>query len=139
MNSFPEFNRLTFIQNPNRSDIYDIKTPGFNKFKYFRLSEPRNGWMKSQGASYVIETWIEGSKALFSGLIPFKDNIYYGDNKNPKTGRKSFIIAILDGDTITINYFNSFSLYPKERPKFLARFTHTFQLTNPDNETYSRY
>ena len=130
MKPFPDFKKLTFVQNPKRSDIYDLQTINFRKFKYFRFSIPRNHWMKSQGAKYVIETWKEGEKVLFSGLIHFKGNIYYGDDKNPKTGRKSFIIAILEGMTITLHYFNSFSLYPQERKRFLSGFIDQLQLNN---------
>ena len=91
--------------------------------------------MKSQGARFVIETWTGGDKALFSGLIHYRSNIYYGDNKSLKTGRKSFIIALLNGEVINLIYFNSFSLFPKERPKFLCRFTQEVLAKNPGNKT----
>jgi len=120
---FPDYVKLVYRQNPKRSDIYDLDS-GKTNFKYFRLSRPRNPWMQSQGAQYVIETWSDKEKVLFSGLIPFKDTIYFGDNKDHKTGRKSFIIAIIQDSLIILYYFNSFSLYPAERKKFISRFEH---------------
>lgn len=117
----PDFGKLVFRQNESRSDIYDLVSKGFRKFKYFRLSVPRSEKFTRQGAKYIIESWKDNIKILFSGLIRYSDNIYFGDHRS-NNGKKSFIIAVINQPDIILYYFNSFSLYPKERKGFIAKF-----------------
>ena len=118
----PDYKELIFKQNESRKDIYDLQNTNFSKFKYFRLSVPRVEFLKKQGAKYIIESWINGKKVLFTGLIPFNQLIYFGDHKNTNTGKKSFIIAMYKDKEIKMYYFNSFSLYPKKRLAFIKNF-----------------
>lgn len=120
--SKPDFKTLEFIQNETRRDVYDLQTKGFRKFTYFRLSMPRSPRFRSQGAKYIIESWKDGAKTLFSGLIPFVDSYYYGDHKSATSGRKSFIIAKFEQSTIIIFYFNNYNLYPAKRLDFVRWF-----------------
>ena len=108
-NKRPDYKELIFIQNENRIDIYDIKNTDFSKFKYFRISEPRVKFLIRQGAKWILESWDKGEKVLFTGLIPFNKSIYFGDHRNTKTGKKSFIIAEIKDNLIKLFYFNSFS------------------------------
>ena len=74
----PDYQRLVFIKNENRKDnLFDLlPSYNFNKFKYFRLSEPKNDRFIKQGAKYIIESWSERVKTLFTGLIPLNDNFF---------------------------------------------------------------
>ncbi len=118
----PEYKELIFKQNENRIDIYDLQNANFRKFKYFRISEPRVKFLIRQGAKWIIESWDKGEKVLFTGLIPFNKSIYFGDHRNPKTGKKSFLIAEIKGNLIKLFYFNSFNLYPNKRLDFIRNF-----------------
>ena len=119
---FPDYHTLIFQQNKKRPDIYDLVNNRFKKFKYFRLSAPRSNMFRKQGAKYIIESWDKGIKTLFSGLIQVKDNYYYGDQYNPKNGKKSTLIVRIETTGIVIYYFNSFSLFPKYRNQFIIDF-----------------
>ena len=121
-NKKPEYKELVFKQNEDRVDIYDLQNTNFRKFKYFRISEPRIKFLIRQGAKYIIESWVNNEKVLFTGLIPFNKSIYFGDHRNPKTGKKSFIIAEINDKLVKIFYFNSFSLYPNKRLDFIRSF-----------------
>ena len=116
----PEYKVLVFKENKNRTGIYDLQNSKFRKFKYFRLSEPKSERFKRQGAKYIIESWDKkGDKVLFSGFVPMGEGFYYGDHKNTKTGKKSMFFAKISAGTITLYYFNSFSVYPSQRLQML--------------------
>jgi len=119
---WPDYKKLIFQQNHKRSDIFDLKGSTFTKFRFIRLSRPRQKFLIDQGAKYCIESWNNGKKSLFTGLLPFNGNIYYGDHKTPTRCKKSFLIAIIEPLRITLFYFNSFSLYPKLKKGFIKRF-----------------
>lgn len=120
--AIPDYKRLVFIRNESRSDIYDLKGSTFRKFSFIRLSKPVKPFLIKQGAKYCIESWKNGEKNLFTGLLPFNDNIYYGDHKDPSNGRKSFLMVFISNSRIVIYYFNSFTVFPKLKKGFIQRF-----------------
>jgi len=87
----PDFKLLEFTENPQRENIYDLvsTSANFDKFRYFRLQEPRADYLIRLGAKYIIENWEGGVKILHTGLIPIgKENYYFGDYTEYRKGKK---------------------------------------------------
>jgi hypothetical protein len=132
----PDYKRLVFIKNENRKDyLFDLlPSYHFNKFKYFRLSEPKNDKFIKQGAKYIIESWKERTKTLFTGLILLSDSWYYGDHKNPLNSNTSLLLAWFKPDVkhIILYYFNSFNIYPYKRLQFFKEFVKKENIVYPN-------
>ena len=136
----PDFRQFVFIQNEKRADIYDLQgEPGPRMFHYFRISTPRKPFLIKQGAKYVIESWQGHEKTSFTGLIPVGLNGYYFGDLLLKTtknnGKKSFLIARVEGKTITLYLFPSFTLYPTKRLDFCRQFIARIGAKNQTNIT----
>lgn len=116
----PDYKVLEFVINPERKGTYDLVSKNFKKFTFFVVSIPRNPQFKRQGAQYIIESWKDGKKVLFSGLKPIMKGYYYGDHKNTNTGKKSAFFLKKFNDTVKIYYFNYISFYPSKIKIFLS-------------------
>jgi len=115
-NHFPDFKLLEFKENPLRKNIFDLQTTSatFEKFKYFRLETPKQFYLIKQGAKYVCESWINGTKILHTGLIYLGESFYYvGDFCETYKNKKKTSLMIFkfcpDTSTIQIYFFNHFN------------------------------
>lgn len=109
----PKYKEFTFIQNEKRPDIYDLQGETDPRiFHYFRLSRPRQAFLKKQGAKYVIESWRGKEKTSFTGLVSIGiQGYYFGDlllKTTPKKTKKNLIITHHRGNSITIYLFPRF-------------------------------
>jgi len=134
----PDYKILIFEENPQRHNIYDLKTPeNFTKFKYFRLEKPIKEYLIAQGVKFVCESWANNTKTLHTGLIPLGiDNYYFGDCYEIKNNRKihSLIIFYFDSDSckITLFYFNHFNKFSIQLNKqFCFEFIKKREVTTP--------
>jgi len=72
--------KATFKRNPARPDVYDLLEGVKFPFSYCRVSTPRAEWLIRQGASWVLESWVQNQKAVFTGLRPLSiPGHYKGD------------------------------------------------------------
>lgn len=111
----PDYKKLIFVKNENRPDIYDLQNSGFNKFTFIKLSDPKADFLIQQGAKYVIESWKNSQKVLFTGLKPIHGKIFHGNHKEPGSEKKSMLFATISPEKIVMYYFNHFSVYPSIR------------------------
>lgn len=75
-----------YVRNTERPDIYDLVYGPNTSLPYVRLSEPVKGFLKKNGAKYVLESWKGAKKILFTGLKPISKNTYKGDHRNMAKG-----------------------------------------------------
>jgi len=71
--------------------MYNLETDFQTVLTFVQITEPRAEYLKKNGAKYVIESWSGNDKILFTGLIPFAQSQFYGDYKNPYTGKRHLI------------------------------------------------
>ncbi len=107
----PDSRLLIFAVNHARPGIFDLQNePSFTKFTYFRLERPKAEFLIHQGARYVLESWKDGKKNLFTGLIPSQvPGWYYGDHLGI-----SLLICHLEPEGMELKYiemyyFNAFN------------------------------
>lgn len=102
--------KQNFIENPQRPGTYDFER-NFDRIgiKYFVIKPIRQPKFRHQGAAFGLESWSNGSKQIFTGLIqlPQTNNVLFG-NLVGKDGTKSLICLIMDEPTIQMLYFESF-------------------------------
>ncbi len=110
--------KQNFKENPQRPGTYDFESiieainKGFNErigIKYFVIKPIRQLRFRHQGATHGLESWSNGNKQIFTGLIPLPqtDNVLFG-NIIGKDKKKSLICLIRDEPTIQLLYFDSF-------------------------------
>ncbi len=75
-----------FLRNEDRSDIYDLIDGPDTSLTYVRLSKPVKGFLLKNRAAFVLESWKENQKILFTGLIPISNNTYKGDHWRKSKG-----------------------------------------------------
>lgn len=112
-----------FRENANRPGVYDfVKGHAPPPVRYFRISEPRKERFRKQGATLMLESWTDGGKAMFTGLVRLCPNVLYGDHRDEK-GKKSLLCLIQESDTYQLHYFRC--ICPKslrQRAKFLSTY-----------------
>lgn len=115
-NKPPDYNLLDFKENSFRKTIYDLVSTSkpFSKFIYFRLETPKQPYLINQGAKYVCESWINGSKILHTGLIPTGAPGYFvGDFAETIKDKKKTSLIIFrlvpETDIIQLFFFNQFN------------------------------
>lgn len=105
-----------FTQDATRKEIFHL-TPELGSnlpFSYFRMSLPIAPHLISQGAVYMVESHVGIEKVLFTGLRPSgTDLIYYGDNYNRTTRKRSFILfrSNLTRNAYTVYLYENY--YPR--------------------------
>ena len=113
----PDFIKLVFAENNQRSNIYDLiySTKEFKKFKYFRLETPQKEYLIKQGAKYVCESWkFDGTKILHTGLLTTGYTGYYvGDFMEVVKEKKKVSLIIFhtipENKTFELYFFNHFN------------------------------
>lgn len=113
---------LIFLANPERTCIYDLITKGFKTFTFIRLSEARADWLKQRGVGTVIESWRKGEKSLFSGLLPFSNQLLHGTRITQNGHKSLFILTQPDSNTIKIYLYGYCPKTIKGRNKILNEF-----------------
>lgn len=117
--------KLVFEQNSKRKDIYDFVSGPQARFKFVRLSKPSKKFLINQGAQWCLESFHEGEKVLFTGLMQlggFK-NTFFGDHYDSKRRKRSLICVYLAETELKMLYFNSFDKHTNEmRRVFLQQF-----------------
>jgi hypothetical protein len=115
-NHAPDCIRLQFEENPNRKNIFDLKTASrnFNRFSYFRLQKPKKSYLINQGAKFVCESWTKNTKIFHTGLIQTAiENYYFGDFAESYNGKKKSSLMIFhylpETSTIEIYFFNQYN------------------------------
>lgn len=106
--------KQNFKENPKRPGTYDIEA-NFDRIsdrigiKYFVLKPIRQSRFRHQGAAFGLESWSNGQKDIFTGLIPLPqtDNVLFG-NILSKDKKKSLICLIRYEPIIQLLYFDSF-------------------------------
>ncbi len=120
--------KQNFKENPQRPGTYDSEpipnaiNKGFTDrigIKYFVIKPTREPRFRNQGAAQIMESWSNGNKQIFTGLIPLPqtDNVLFG-NIIGKDKKKSLICLIKDEPTIQLLYFDSFC--PKSTNRQMA-------------------
>ncbi|MBK9718588.1 MAG: hypothetical protein IPO85_13965 [Saprospiraceae bacterium] len=86
--------KLNFKENSQRPGTYDIewffegKTEDQTEgkidrigIKYFVIKPTREPRFRNQGAAQIMESWSNGNKQIFTGLIPLPqtDNVLFGN------------------------------------------------------------
>jgi len=97
-----------YVRNEDRPDIYDLVSGPNTSLNYVRLSEPVKGFLKKNGAKYVLESWKGSRKILFTGLQLISKNTYKGDHWNKAKGIISDLRITISNDfsTLTIEVLN---------------------------------
>lgn len=126
---------LNFKENSQRPGTYDIewfferKTEDQTEgkidrigIKYFVIKPTREPRFRNQGAAQIMESWSNGNKQIFTGLIPLPqtDNVLFG-NIIGKDKKKSLICLIRYEPTIQLLYFDSFCPKTTNRQKAFLR------------------
>ncbi len=99
-----------YRKNLLKPTIYDcIEKVDQLNLPYFALSKPRSQRFIDQGDTYMIESWNNRKKVLFSGLVSLEgtQNVYFGNWKLSGSS-KSLICLILLKDIAEIHYFPNF-------------------------------
>jgi hypothetical protein len=86
-----------FIRNNDRPDIYDL-VDGQTVLSYVRLSEPKKDFLKKNGAKWVLESFKDNKKILFTGLVPTGNNVYSADHWNKAKGVISDLRITISND-----------------------------------------
>lgn len=120
--SFPDPARGMFVQNQTDPKIYDIASNlGSNlPFSYFRVTLPRAEFLIKQGAVYVAESHINGSKILYTGLKSTSiASTFTGDMYDRNTNKKSLIVFryIPDRNGYEVLLFDGY--YPRSISKVI--------------------
>lgn len=91
--------KFKFIRNSIRRDTYDLESgPSDINLLWIKLSNPIKKFLTKNGATYVIESWKENEKILFSGLIPISNNRYKGNHWSMKQGTLTEFIMTIPED-----------------------------------------
>lgn len=111
-----------FIQDAIRRDTFHITPESVTNlpFSYFKISLPIAPHLISQGAIYMVESYVGVKKVLFTGLRQTgTDLIYYGDTFNAVTRKRSFIVfkSNLEGDKYKVYLYENH--YPRVIPKIV--------------------
>lgn len=99
-----------------------------------KIETTREKRLINQGANEVITSSIKKGKYLFfTGLIPFSENFYFGNDYEYINGQKknSLCVFYLSNDfkSLTVYYFNRFYKDRREeRIKFIASFIEHLKL-----------
>jgi hypothetical protein len=99
-----------YRKNSLKPTIFDcIEKVDHLNLQYFSLSKPRSQRFIDQGDTYMIESWNNRKKVLFSGLVSLEgtQNVYFG-NWKLSGNSKSLICLILLKDIAEIHYFPNF-------------------------------
>ena len=98
-----------YIRNEDRPDIYDLVSGPTSTLTYVRLSPPKKGFLKKNGAKYVLESWKDNKKILFTGLQQISKNKYKGDFWNRTRGTISDLRITISNDLnkLSIEVLNS--------------------------------
>ena len=112
-----------FNQNATNPTIYDLASSATGMpFKYFRLSMPRSEYLIQQGAKFVVESHLNRSKILNTGLR-LSDNcrVFYGDLYDAASKSKSLITfeKIPNGNGFNVQLFSGY--YPKNIRAFFIK------------------
>ncbi len=100
----------SYKENVQRAGTYDlIQSNDQIGIKYFVIKPPRNDRFRIQEAELILESWTNGEKQLFTGLIklPKTDNVFFGNLLTGKD-KKSFICLIKTQELMQIHCFKSF-------------------------------
>jgi len=109
-----------FIQDANNKEVFWSKSGSTLPFLYFRMSTPIAPHLISQGAIYMVESHVGAKKVLFTGLRQTgTDLVYYGDNFNTTTRKRSFILfkSNTEGNEYTVYLYENH--YPRVIPKIV--------------------
>lgn len=89
---------LSFKRNESNKDIYDLTSGQNTNLLFVRLSKPIKDYLNKNGAKYVIESWFNGKRIFFSGLIQISKNRYKGNHKSFSKRTKIEFIVTLSND-----------------------------------------
>lgn len=95
---------------------------------YLKVEQTQEEKLKQQGAELIITSGFKNKKReFFSGLIPFSQNIFIGNDYEYINGEKKNSLCVFvfsnDNKTLTVYYFNRFYKERREeRFKYVSSF-----------------
>ncbi len=129
MRTAPEFQKHIYKVNEVSGYFEKILAPvGFIKLpNELKLAAPQRGDYKQKDVKFILSSRIvNGKKTFFTGLIETGfERCFYGDHFHPSEKVKNSFCLFCFNHTsteITVYYFNHFSLFPKERERFITNF-----------------
>lgn len=88
---------------------------------FIRVETPNEYFLKKQRAKFVIQSFKNRKKILFTGLIPIGHNYYYGDNLK-LNNKKDFLVIYYNSVRSVIHLY----IFENRSPRKKADFANDF-------------
>ena len=100
------------------SNIYDIvEDQKVSDISFIRVELPNKEFLKKQRAEFVLQSFKNNDKVLFTGLISLGENYYYGDNVK-LTGKKDFLIVYYNPKRRILHLYTIKNHNPRKKADF---------------------
>ncbi len=104
------------------SNTYDlVGDQKVSDIPFVRVELPNKEFLKKQRAEFVLLSFKNNKKVLFTGLIPLGENYYYGDNVK-LTGKKDFLIVYYNPKRKILHLYTIKNHKPKKKADFANEF-----------------
>lgn len=104
------------------SNTYDlVEDQKVSDISFIRVELPNKEFLKKQRAEFVLQSFKNNKKVLFTGLISVGENYYYGDNVK-LTGKKDFLIVYYNPKRRILHLYTIKNRCPKKRADFANEF-----------------
>ncbi|MBW8522164.1 hypothetical protein K0U91_06745 [Chryseobacterium chendengshani] len=90
---------------------------------FIRVETPNEDFLKKQRAKFVIQSFKNRKKILFTGLIPIGHNYYYGDNVKPNN-KKDFLVIYYNSIRSVIHLYIFENRSPRKKADFANDFVY---------------
>lgn len=104
------------------SNTYDlVGDKKVSDISFIRVELPKKDFLKKQRAKFVLQSFKDNKKVLFTGLIPVGENYYYGDNVK-LTSKKDFLIVYYNPRRKVLHLYIIENYKPKKKAVFANDF-----------------
>ena len=104
--------------------VYDLIDGYTFPFYFLKFSEPKENYLKNNGAVHVMQSWEKGNekiKTLHTGLIPLGNGYFFGNNLNNKN-KLDFIVMGYLSKTKEIEFWLIKNHNPRQKKRFAEKF-----------------